>query len=114
MKMAIVFLWLMGILFPHWAWAHAPTGIDIKADFKTEQLHVKIRHPVSNPRNYYIKKVEIFVDEKAPIVRHFFFQKGAYQAFTINIPGLAKVKKIKIKAYPIRGRFLEKEFDIQK
>ena len=92
--------------------AHTPQDISVTADFAAEQLQISIKHTKVSS-NDYIKKVEIVVDDDEPIEKKFHFQRTSYQNFSLRIINLKDVKKVIIRAYPTRGKFLEKEFDIQ-
>ena len=115
MKLRLIFLFLMTFIIDFSVFTYAPKDIGVEADFENNQLYVKIHNFVTIPHEYYIKRVEVKVDDRAPMVHYFFFQKrGYYKELTIDIPGLDKVNKVAIKAYVEQGGVLEKEFDIQK
>ena len=55
----------------------------------------------------------ITVDDREPIEKIFFFQKGPRKKLTVEISELSLVDNIKIEAYSSKGGFLEKEFSMQ-
>lgn len=94
--------------------AHNPKDIIIEPDFEKNQIYIKVTHIVQKPRKFYIRKIEVTVDDKQPLIYRFNRQrKTSYQELTIDLANLGEVKYIKIKAYPMRGFPLEKEFNIQ-
>ena len=109
-----------GILFLTFAIAYQafplrPRDITIDADFENNQLYIKIKNFVSNPRKNYIWKVEIVVDKRPPIIENFFFQKrGYYKELVVDLEDLEDVSKVKIKSYLTGGGSLERKFDIQR
>ena len=108
----VVFL-LISLMVPYCVLGHNPIDIEVQADPASNQITVVIRHPVSNPRNHFIRKVEVVADEREPIVKDFTFQKGDYKRVTVEIPDLQSVEKLVITAYSNRGGSLEKEFLMQ-
>lgn len=98
-----------GVAFPH-----NPQDIMVEPNFEKNQLYIKVKHIVQKPRKFYIRKIEVVVDNKKPLIYRFNRQKKtAYQDLTIDLANLGEVEHIKIKAYPMRGFPLQKEFNIQ-
>ncbi len=106
-------VFIISFLLCFLVYAHRPTAINIEPDFKNNKLTVDIAHPVVNPRNHYIRKVEIFIDDKEPLTYRFFFQVGDRKKFTVSVDELDKVEKIIIKAYSNRGGMREEEFNMK-
>lgn len=90
--------------------AHPPIEILVEKDLKHGQLRISVIHPVNNPRQHYVRKVEVSIDNQQLIEKKFFFQKANKQCFQVNVDNLAKVKTLKVNAYSNKGGELEKEF----
>ncbi len=112
MHKRIVFI-LLSLVFCFPTYAHRPTAINIEPDFKNNKLTIDIAHPVANPRRHYIRKVEIFIDDREPLLYRFYFQVGDRKKFTVSVDELDKVEKIIIKAYSNRGSMREEEFNMK-
>jgi len=115
MKKIIVLIFLITILsFLHAipAWAHQPREIRAYKDIKNNIIHVHVRHPNKRePDKLYIKRVELFIDESTePLVKSFTIQRGPYRKTFFQVDDLESISKILIKAYPAKGKLLEKEF----
>ena len=115
MKLKIVFILLTVLAFADSGFCgKRATDIQIDANFKNNELYIKIFNRVTKNRDKFIRRVDIAIDEKPVITKPFLFQSvGYFKDFTIDIEGLIEVKKIKISAYRHKGGILEKEFDIQ-
>lgn len=109
--MKVKFLFLILILYSFLTYAHKPINITITRDIEKNQLYIVVKHP-KNSSGDYIKKIEILCDERVPIVKKFFFQKGPKKKLTLDILNLEEVKIIVIRVYPKRGKFLEKKFEM--
>ncbi len=94
-------------------YAHRPIAIKIEPDFKNDKLTIRIIHPVTNPRKRYIKKVEVLIDDRKPLVYRFFFQIGDKKEFSISVPDLDKAEKLIIRAYCVKGGMREEEFNLK-
>ena len=114
MKVKTVGLLLAGILFSFQAFAHDPIGIEMKRDLENNRISIAVEHPVGSGHSHYIRKIEVLAGSAAPIRKVFRFQKANHQRMTVDIPGLAKITKIVIKAYCNKGGFLSRTFTIEK
>ncbi len=116
MRKILVAITLVVILFyPSYLFSRRPKDIKVKIDFENSKVYVKVIYPTKHPRKDYIRKIEVFTtDEEEPIVRYFFSQTGTTQTTTVSVDDIKNKKSIKIRAYPKRGGFLEKTFDIEK
>ncbi|MFH2138012.1 MAG: hypothetical protein ABII88_05840 [Candidatus Omnitrophota bacterium] len=84
--------------------------ISVQKDKAKQELQIKVRYPTRQPRNQYIRTIEVFIDDQAPIERRFSFQRGNFQKMTVPVPELAAVKKVTVKANPKTGTYIERTF----
>jgi hypothetical protein len=95
------------------ALAQAPLSIEASIEKSSGSLTIKVDHPVSDRQHRYIYRIEITVDDSAPVGIDLFFQKEPVVEQTINISDLEKAKKITITAYAKGGGTLTKDFDVK-
>ena len=96
------------------AFSYKPRNIEIDADFTANKLRVKVQSQLTGSQKNYIRRIEIFVDNRKSVVKNFFFQKrGYYQTWTVEVEDLANTAKVTIAAYGEKGGVLKKTFDIQ-
>ncbi len=80
--------------------SHAPTKIDMDFDNQDKILKVEIYHPVLSPKNHYIKKIEVYLNDNLRIVQDFDrqmtkkTQKAGYFIFEAKKDDVIKVKAI--------------------
>jgi desulfoferrodoxin (superoxide reductase-like protein) len=84
-------------LFVSSVFAHAPKRVDITVSGKN--ISVSISHPVSNPQNHYVKRVEVFLNGKKIVEQTFSLQEGNYQELTYHIPSLRISDTVTVEAF---------------
>lgn len=81
-------------------YSHPPTKIDMNFDNEEKILRVEVHHPVLLPRNHYIKKIEVYLNDDLTIVQDFKYQltkkiqKAGYFIFEAQKGDVIKVKAI--------------------
>jgi hypothetical protein len=104
---AIVFCLLFVTSLAH---AHPPTLIDIKYDPVTKQVVATIYHQTSNTQRHFIDKVTTKINDSAPGIKRFSFQKTAREQTVIFvIPGLKSGDMVVLEAYCNKGRRLAQQ-----
>ena len=96
------------------AQAHPPSDIQIAFDPQSKILSAVISHPVSNPANHYIEKVDVAVNGRE-ILMHEISRQDDYQVQKISylIPDLKSGDEIAVEAYCSISGKLEKEIKAQ-
>jgi desulfoferrodoxin (superoxide reductase-like protein) len=80
--------------------SHAPTKIDMDFDNQDKILKLEIYHPVLSPKDHYIKKIEVYLNDNLKIVQDFDrqmtdkTQKAGYFIFEAQKGDVIKVKAI--------------------
>ena len=77
--------------------AHAPETVDITVSDKV--IGVNIRHPVSNPKRHYVRKVEVILNGKKIIEQTFALQIGNRQELVYHIPSLKRSDVLTVEAF---------------
>src|SRR4030042_2005367 len=77
--------------------AHAPKSIDITVSEKN--ISVSISHPVSNPQNHYVKRVEVTLNDQKIIEQTFSLQEGNSQELIYRIPSLKISDTVTVEAF---------------
>jgi desulfoferrodoxin (superoxide reductase-like protein) len=77
--------------------ANAPKSVDITVAGKN--ISVSISHPVSNPNNHYVKKVEVTLNDKKIIEQTFSLQEGNSQEVIYRIPSLKMSDTVTVEAF---------------
>ncbi len=81
-------------------YSHSPTKIDLNFDNENKILKVEVYHPVLLPRNHYINKIEVYLNDNLIIVQEFDrqltkkTQKAGYFIFEAEKDDVIKVKAI--------------------
>ncbi len=106
---------LLVLILPCPAYSQPAGKIDILPDFQNNILHIKIKHLTSNPFRYYIRMVDIIIDD-LPMIRKFYLSqpitRGGYVYIDIPVDKLSRHKTVIIKAYPKQGVMKEKTFNL--
>ena len=113
MRAKVIFLLAAAIFLAQVVFAQAPKDIEIYKDVAAKQIKIMVWYPMSSPRDKYIKKIEVIIDEQVPLAKSFNVQRGPYQEMSVSLPDTDKVKVIKVIAYPKSGPSLEKNFDFE-
>ncbi|MDD5454960.1 MAG: hypothetical protein PHW62_05645 [Candidatus Ratteibacteria bacterium] len=96
MKCLILSLFIMLFAFSP-IFAHTPKTVDITVSEKT--IFISISHSVSNPNNHYIRKVEVFLNDKKIIEQTFSMQEGNSQELIYRIPSLKISDTVTVEAF---------------
>lgn len=105
-----LFLFLMGPL----CYAHSPSSIDANYDDTKGILNVTVMHPVNNPNNHYVEKVEIVHNNNMMIEQNFNLQSNENsQKIIYMVPGVEKGDTISVEAYCNRAGEIEEEIEIK-
>jgi hypothetical protein len=91
-----------------------PRDIMLEANFSRNELYIRIINPITSSHKYYIRKVEVAIDDQPPITRYFYFQKIGYdKSLTLAVEDLASKSQVRIKAYNEQGATVERTFNVQ-
>jgi len=71
----IIFVVAFLFLITQFAYAHPPSIIDAKYDLKSKVLEVTVRHRANNALSHFIKKIEIYLNDKEIEIKDFKKQK---------------------------------------
>jgi desulfoferrodoxin (superoxide reductase-like protein) len=81
-------------------YSHAPTKIDMDFNIEDKILNVEVHHPVFTPKNHYINKMEVYLNDKLMIIQNFDAQIGKKTQKAIYFIFEAKKEDvIKVKAF---------------
>lgn len=92
------------------AYAHPPSEISITFDKAAKILKAVITHPVNNPQNHFINKVDIALNGKE-IIEHKISRQdnGVTQTVTYLVPDVKDADTLSVEAYcNISGKLLKK------
>ncbi|MFA6216743.1 MAG: hypothetical protein WDL87_03720 [Candidatus Omnitrophota bacterium] len=97
------------------AYAHPPSDIAITFDPASKILQAVITHPVSNPENHFINKVDIGLNGKE-IVEHKISKQDNNSTQTVSylLPDVKLGDTVSVEAYCSISGKLEKEIKITK
>ncbi len=108
-----LFILLYILVIPSASHGHTPQDISISVDSANNKVNITVKHISDNPRKDYIAMVEIIPDKNAPIKNRFYFQVGDKKELSVAIEGLDKTEKLTIRAYPSKGKYLERVFELK-
>ncbi|MDD5130959.1 MAG: hypothetical protein PHS66_07955 [Candidatus Omnitrophica bacterium] len=92
------------------AYAHPPADIKITFDPETKMLNAVIFHQVSNSRTHYIKKVDVYLNDKEVIQQDFSAQDNINnQTVNFYIPDAKPGDVLYVEAYCSISGKLKKE-----
>jgi len=99
MKKTILFIVVSLFMVSRLAYAHSPKGIEAKYEPSKGELLVIVNHPVNNPQNHFIEKIEVIKDNTVIDSKEFSSQlnKDSQEiTFAVDIkPG----EEVLVKAY---------------
>jgi len=85
------------------AWSRPPGAVTLSYDLKKQSLHIEVEHTIDNRRKEYIYKVEIRVNNGAPIEQYERIQNDIH-TYTADIAVKAKDgDRITVKAFAREG-----------
>jgi desulfoferrodoxin (superoxide reductase-like protein) len=78
---------------------HPPSEVELKFDFQTKILNVKVSHSTNDVSKHYIKKIEVYLDDELMVGQNFKTQKdNKIQEALYFLNDAAVGNKIKVKA----------------
>jgi len=77
--------------------AHSPKSVEITVSEKN--ISVSISHGVSNPKNHYVKRVEVMLNGQKIIEQKFSLQEGNSQEVIYHIPSLKISDTVTVEAF---------------
>lgn len=100
-KLALIVALL--VIIPKVGNAHPPSDLELSYDLEKQTLYVKMRHTTHDPREDYIRKIEISVNGQEPILKHYTIQLNTLE-FSEYVSLAAKEgDSIRIKAFSKEG-----------
>ncbi len=93
-----LFVLLTTLVFSFVSYTHPPTKIEMEFNNEDKILKVDVHHPVLAPRNHYINKIEVYVNDNLKIIQDFDHQlskktqKAGYFIFEAKKGDVIKVK----------------------
>jgi len=100
-KLALIVALLM--MIPNAVNAHPPSDLTLSYDLEKQTLYIKMRHTTHDPREDYIRKMEVSVNGQEPILKHYTIQLNTLE-FSENVSIPAKEgDSIRIKAFSKEG-----------
>ena len=94
--MKIIIVLIVSLFYSILVFAHPPTKIDISVNETV--IGIIVTHPVPNPANHYINKIEVSLNEKKIIEQSFSLQTENTQKASYNIPELKKGDVVTVEA----------------
>lgn len=80
MKPNLLFTSLLGfLLLSTLVYAHPPAEIELDYNLAKQVLHVQMRHTTHDPREDYIRKIQIIKNENEPIVKRYNIQPNTLE-----------------------------------
>lgn len=102
-RIKLVLFVVLLVMFPNAVNAHPPSDLALSYDLEKQTLYVKMRHTTHDPREDYIRKIEISVNGQEPILKHYTIQLNTLE-FSENVSLPAKEgDSIRIKAFSKEG-----------
>ncbi|MGE0268176.1 MAG: hypothetical protein AB7S78_06960 [Candidatus Omnitrophota bacterium] len=102
------------ILVPNAGYSHPPSDLELSYDLEKQIFLVKMRHTTHDPREDYIRKLEISVNGQEPVVKHYTIQLNTLM-FSDNVSVPAKEGDfIKVKAFSKEGGSSESTLQVPK
>ena len=98
MNIKRILILLTILVFSLRIYSHPPTKIDINFNIEDKILNVEVNHPVLTPKNHYINKIEVYLNDKLMIIQNFDAQiakktqKALYFIFEAKEEDVIKVK----------------------
>lgn len=82
------------------AFAHPPSKIEVVFDAETKILTAKIIHPVENPLNHYIAKVDVSINGEEVLTQHISRQdNNTEQAVSYRIPDVKQGDTVSVEGH---------------
>ena len=114
-SMAIVLVVCACAAFTSSAWAHPPVDIAISFDPGTKMVKAVITHPVANPKDHYIRKVDVSLNGKE-VIEHVISRQDNNDTQTVAylLPDVKEGDTIGVEGYCNQFGSLQKTITVSK